>query len=79
MFKEEKVATLRILAALIAISALSLPLAGVIVPGLYKPIASDEAIPFTFGQDVISLVAAIVLLIDDPRQRLQIKYCADWR
>jgi hypothetical protein len=62
VFKEEKVATLRILAALIAISALAASLAGVIVPGLYRPIASDEVIPFTYGQDVISLIAAILLL-----------------
>jgi hypothetical protein len=63
VFKEEKVATLPILAALIAISALIASTVGVIVPAIYKPIASDEVIPFTFGQDVISLVAAILLLI----------------
>jgi hypothetical protein len=62
VFKEEKVATLRILAALIAISALAAALAGVIVPGLYRPIVSDEVIPFTYGQDVISLIAAVLLL-----------------
>ena len=63
MFKEQRVATLRILAALIAMSALAAAMAGVIVPGLYRPIAPAEITPFTYGQDIISLVSAVYLLV----------------
>jgi hypothetical protein len=62
VFKEDKVATLRILAALTAILALVASLAGVAVPDLYKPIVSGDGAPFIYGQDVISLVAAALLL-----------------
>ena len=71
MFKEEKVATLRVLAALIALSALTASAAGIIVPGLYKPIASDEAMPFTYGQDIISLIASIMLLFTIPSKGIK--------
>ncbi len=63
MFKEEKVATLRVLAVLIAISALIASAAGIIVPTLYRPIVLDETLPFTYGQDITSLAAAIALLL----------------
>lgn len=62
MFNEQRVATLRILAALIAICAIAASLAGLIVPGLYRPMAPVEVTPFTYGQDIISLIAAAFLL-----------------
>jgi hypothetical protein len=66
VFKSERLATLRILAMLIAASALVASIAGVTFPALYRPIASDAAIPFAFGQDAASLVAAILLLATIP-------------
>jgi hypothetical protein len=63
MFKEEKIKTLRILAILIAVFALISSIIGIVIPGIYKPIVLNKEIPFVFAQDLVSLVAAISLLI----------------
>jgi hypothetical protein len=62
MFKKEKIMTLRVLAALIAVSALIASISGIVFPGIYKPIVLDKEMPFVFAQDLVSLVAAIFLL-----------------
>ena len=62
VFKNEKVTTLRILAALIALSALVASAAGIAFPGIYKPILPDHEVPFAFGQDIISIASAVLLL-----------------
>jgi hypothetical protein len=62
MFKKEKIMTLQVLATLIAISALIASVAGIVFPNIYKPIVADGEMPFVFAQDLISFIAAIVLL-----------------
>ncbi len=43
MFKEEKIMTLQVLSALIAISALIASITGIIDPDIYKPIVLFKA------------------------------------
>jgi hypothetical protein len=63
MFKKEKIKTLQVLSALIAISALIASIIGVAFPTIYKPIVLDKAIPLVFAQDLITIAAAVLLLI----------------
>lgn len=63
MFKEDKIMTLQVLSALIAISALISSIAGIVFPDIYKIIVLDEKIPFVFAQDLISFAAAVLLLV----------------
>jgi hypothetical protein len=63
VFTDETILTVRVLAALVAIAALIAAAAGIVDPSLYKPIIADRAAPFIYGQDVISLLAAIALLL----------------
>jgi hypothetical protein len=58
MFKKEKIMTLQVLAALIAISALIASTAGIIFPDIYKNIVEDSAMPFVIAQDVVTFIAA---------------------
>ena len=63
MFKEERIITLKVLSALIAISALTASIIGIVYPDIYKPIVLFDAMSFIFIQDLISVAAAILLLI----------------
>ncbi len=63
MYKKEKVMTLHVLEALIAVSALIASVAGILFPDIYRSIVSDEIIPFAFAQDAVSLLAAVLLLV----------------
>jgi hypothetical protein len=63
MFKKEKIMTLRVLAALIAVSALIASVAGIVFPDIYKPIVAEKEMPFVFAQDLISFIAAVLLLV----------------
>lgn len=62
MFRDENVATLRVLSTAIALFALLAAAAGIAAPGLYRPIAPPETAPFLYGQDAVTLVAATALL-----------------
>ena len=63
MFKKEKIVTLRVLSSLIAALAFVCSAIGIFHPVIYKPIVLDRNIPFIFAQDLISAIAAVVLLI----------------
>lgn len=62
MFKSEKQPALRVLAALIAVTALIASAAGVAWPDIYKYVAPTSEQPFLFGQDLVSMAAAVLLL-----------------
>lgn len=62
MFKEKKIMILKILSILIAISAFIASFTGIVFPDIYKHMVLDEEMPFVFAQDLISLIAAILLL-----------------
>jgi len=63
MFKNEKIMTLRVLAVLIAISAIIASITGIVFPDIYKPIVSETELPFNFAQDFLSLITALLLLV----------------
>ena len=63
MFKKEKIMILQILAVIIAISAFITSASGIIFQNIYKPIVSSKGMPFVYSQDLISVTAAILLLV----------------
>lgn len=62
MFKTEKQSALRMLAALITITALIASTTGVAWPDSYKSVLPRTEQPFVFGQDLVSMAAAAALL-----------------
>ncbi len=63
MFKEERIIMLKVLAILIAVFAMIASITGIVYPDIYKPIVLFKAMSFIFIQDLISLIAAVLLLI----------------
>jgi hypothetical protein len=63
MFKKEKIVTLRVLALLIALFSIITSVSGIAFPDMYKPFTADKEMPFVFAQDLISLIAAVLLLV----------------
>lgn len=63
MFKAGTAAALRLLAVLIGISALAAAAAAIAFPAVYKPFVPDSQLMFNFGQDLVTLPAAVLLLV----------------
>jgi len=63
MFKEERVVPLRILACLIGLAALVAAVAGIVWPGIYRPLVSAAGLAYEVAQDLVSVAAALILLV----------------
>jgi hypothetical protein len=63
VIKAEKFATVQALTTLVAVSALVASATGLTHPTIYKLVVLDRHVPFVFAQDLVSLVAAVLLLI----------------
>ncbi|MBU2532006.1 MAG: hypothetical protein KKB37_04665 [Alphaproteobacteria bacterium] len=62
MFEHGRQTSLQVIAALIAVSALAASAIAVLFPAIYLPFVPNDQLVFNFGQDLLSLVAAILLL-----------------